>query len=101
MLGFFGAFALLVAVLMLFPPTHLERKAVVVMSIFGGLLGGGVGLVAWALGPSLGGVILTLFRWKHANTPIQNARFAAVYAVWQPVMAVVVGALTQHDEGPG
>jgi hypothetical protein len=99
--GMLGGFALLLPILLLFGSCAPNRKAVLAKVAVGSLLSGVVGVVAWALGPSLGEEIWMLLPWTLLpNVPTQSPEtfhFIALYLVWQPIMALFIGVVTSRN----
>jgi hypothetical protein len=98
--GVLGGFALLLPILLLFRSSSPNRKAVLARVALGRLFSGMVGVVAWGLGPSLGEEIWMLLPWTLLpNEPTQSPEtfhFIALYLVWQPIMALFIGAVTSR-----
>lgn len=98
--GVLGGMALLIPMLLLLKASSISRGAALGRSFLGVLLSGIVGGVAWELGPTLGSAIWHLL----PTTPLPQSESygtAALYFVWQPVMALFIGWATSENREAG
>lgn len=97
--GVLGGVALLIPVLLLLKPSSVSWGAALVKAFFGILLSGIVGGIAWELGPTLGAAIWGLL----PTAPLAQIRpeesygMAALFFVWQPVIALFIGWATSGE----
>jgi hypothetical protein len=102
--GVLGGFALLLPIFVLFGSSPSDRKVVLIRVAVGSLLSGAVGVLAWGLGPLLGEEIWLLLPWTLLpNAPIQSPwtfHLIALYLVWQPIMALYIGAVVSWKPPP-
>lgn len=99
--GAVGAFMVLAAVLRLYSSDswgHAAKK-----SLLGASVGGALGVVGWALGPSLGEAVWSaLNSWHLSDLPHStaaaggNLNFNSVHIVWQIGMSVVLGVIASR-----
>jgi len=96
--GVLGGVALLIPVLLLFKPSLLSWGAAFVKALLGILLSGIVGGIAWELGPTLGAAIWALLPTAPLPRP-ESYGMAALFFVWQPVIALFIGWATSEKRG--
>jgi hypothetical protein len=98
--GVLGGVALLMSVLLLFKPSSVSWGAALVKAFFGILLSGITGGLAWELGPTLGAAIWKLLpiRPLAEVRPEESFGTAAVFFVWQPVIALFIGWATSGEQ---
>ena len=92
--GVLGGAVLLIPVLLLFKPLSVKWRAALVRASLGILLSGIVGGIAWELGPTLGAAIWVLL--PTAPPPPTGVGMAALFFVWQPVIALFIGWATSE-----
>ncbi len=98
--GVLGGAALLIPVLLLFKPSSVTWRAALVKASLGIVLSGIAGGIAWQLGPTLGAALLSLL----PITPLDQVRpeesygMAALFFVWQPVIALFIGWATSEKQ---
>jgi hypothetical protein len=95
--GVLGGLTLLLPVLLLFKPSSASSGAALVRVFWGILLSGIVGGIAWELGPTLGATIWGLHPSRLLPQPIACG-MAALFFVWQPVMALFIGWATSGKQ---
>jgi hypothetical protein len=94
--GVLGGFVLLIPMLLLFKPRSVSWRAALVKALLGILLSGIVGGIAWELGPTLGSAIWTLLPTAPLPQP-ESYGMAALFFVWQPVIALFIGWATSEN----
>jgi hypothetical protein len=94
--GVLGGFVLLIPVLLLLKPSSVSWRAALVKALLGILLSGIVGGIAWDLGPTLGSAIWTLLPTAPLPQP-ESYGMAALFFVWQPVIALFIGWATSEN----
>jgi hypothetical protein len=97
--GVLGGVALLIPVLLLFKPRSVSLRATLVKTLLGILLSGIVGGMAWELGPTLGAAIWALLPTAALPQP-ESYGLAALFPVWQPVIALFIGWATFENRKP-
>ena len=99
--GVLGGIALLSAVLLLFVSRPLGKGELFTKLALGSLLSGLVGVGGWSLGSSLGQRVWLMLPWTLLHTGLaqpDTPHYISLYLVWQPIMALAIGAVT--SEGP-
>lgn len=97
--GFVGAFSVLVSALVLF---SFEAKLlrVIKKSLIWSLAGGALGVIGWVLGPSLGGIVVSVLGQRDASSnradELTNYCYS-LFLIWQSGMGFVLGLLTQPE----
>jgi hypothetical protein len=94
--GVLGGAVLLIPVLLLFKPVSVKWRAALVRASLGILLSGIVGGIAWELGPTLGAAIWILLPTAPLPQP-ESYAMAALFFVWQPVVALFIGWATSEN----
>jgi len=96
--GVLGGVALLIPALLLLKPSSVSWGVALVKAFFGILVSGIVGGIAWELGPTLGAAIWSLLPIKPLAQirPEESFGTAAVFFVWQPVIALYIGWATSE-----
>lgn len=97
--GVLGGAALLIPALLLFKPSSVSRGAALRKAFWGILLSGIVGGIAWELGPILGSAIWHLLP-TAPLPPSDSYGMAALFFVWQPVIALFIGWATSENQEP-
>lgn len=100
--GAIGGFLILASALLLFTRERASRALVV--AIFWSLIGGVLGIVGWALGPSLGLALWLGLHSLHLTLPGEGLRNAlgwtshtySILIVWQTGIAVLLGFLLRR-----
>jgi len=91
--GLLGGAVLLIPVLLLFKPVSVKPRAALVRASLGILLSGIAGGVAWELGPTVGAAIWATLP-TAALPPPDFYGMAALFFLWQPVVALFIGWAT-------
>jgi MFS family permease len=97
--GFVGALSVLLATLVLFSSeTRLLR--IIKRSLIWALAGGALGVVGWALGSSLGGIVVSALGQRDVSSnradDLTNYGYS-LFLIWQSGMGFVLGFLTQAE----
>lgn len=92
--GVLGGIVLLLPTVLLFSPSSAGVRSKFIKAFLGILLSGIVGGVAWELGPTLGAAIWSQIPTAPLPQP-ESYGMAALFFVWQPVMAVFIGWATK------
>ena len=95
--GVLGGLVLLIPVLLLLKPSSVDWRAAIVRALLGILLSGIVGGIAWELGPALGAAIWALLPTAPLPQP-ESYGMAALFFVWQPVIALFIGWATSENQ---
>jgi hypothetical protein len=97
--GVLGGAVLLIPVLLLFKPVSVKWRAALLRASLGILLSGIAGGIAWELGSTVGAAIWALL----PTAPLAQIRpeesygMAALFFVWQPVIALFIGWATSEN----
>jgi hypothetical protein len=94
--GVVGGIVLLIPLLLIYKPARVSWGTALVRALLGIVLSGIVGGVGWELGPTLGATIWHLLR-AHDYPQPGSYGTAAVFLVWQPVMAMFIGWATSES----
>jgi hypothetical protein len=97
--GALGGVALLIPVNLLLKPSSVNWGAAFVKVLLGILLSTFVGVIAWDLGPTLGAAIWALLPTAPLPQP-ESYAMAALFFVWQPVIALFIGWATSEKRSP-
>jgi hypothetical protein len=97
--GALGGVALLLPVNLLLKPSSVSWGAAFVKVLLGILLSVFVGGIAWDLGPTLGAAIWALLPTAPVPQP-DSYGMAALFFVWQPVIALFIGWATSEKRSP-
>jgi hypothetical protein len=97
--GVLGGGALLIPVNLLLKPSSVNWGAAFVKVLLGILLSAFVGVIAWDLGPTLGAAIWALLPTAPLPQP-ESYGMAALFFVWQPVIALFIGWATSEKRRP-
>ena len=97
--GVLGGAALLIPVNFLLKPSSVTWGAAFVKALLGILLSAFVGGIAWTLGPTLGAAIWALLPTEPLPQP-ESYGMAALFLVWQPVIALFIGWATSEKRSP-
>jgi hypothetical protein len=94
--GVIGGFLLLNSVQFLYRSPNVRGSLLVFRAAIWSLASGVLGAVGWALGPSLGKALWSIL--PNAALPSPDAfNQYALYFVWQPVMALLIGYLVKSE----
>jgi hypothetical protein len=93
--GVLGGAVLLIPVLLLFKPVSVKWRGALVRASLGILLSGIVGGIAWEFGPVLGAAIWALLPTAAFPLP-ESYGMAALFFLWQPVVALFIGWATSE-----
>src|SRR5262249_21822310 len=97
--GVLGGVALLIPALLLLKPSTVSWGMALVKALLGVLLSAIVGGIAWELGPTLGAAVWALL--PTAPFPeLDSYGTAALFFVWQPVIALYIGWATSEKRRP-
>jgi hypothetical protein len=91
--GVLGGTVLLTPVVFLFKPVSVKWRAALVRASLGILLSGIAGGIAWELGPTVGAAIWAMLP-TAALPPSDSYGMAALFFLWQPVVALFIGWAT-------
>jgi hypothetical protein len=94
--GALGGVVLLMPMLLLFKPSSVSWGASLGKAFWGILLSGIVGGIAWEFGPTLGKAIWALLPTAPLPQP-ESYGMAALFFVWQPVIALFIGWATSEN----
>jgi hypothetical protein len=97
--GVLGGVSLLIPALLLLKPTKVNWRTALVKALLGILLSAFVGGIAWDLGPTLGAAIWALLPTAPLPQP-ESYGMAALFFVWQPVIALFIGWATSEKRSP-
>ena len=97
--GVLGGVALLIPVNLLLKPSSVNWGTAFVKVLLGILLSAFVGVIAWDLGPTLGAAIWALLPTAPLPQP-ESYGMAALFFVWQPVIALFIGWATSEKRSP-
>lgn len=94
--GVLGGIVLLLPVVLIFKPSSVRWRAALGKALLGIVLSAMVGAIAWELGPTLGAVLWSLLPTapRAQIQTVETFGTAAVFFVWQPVMALFIGWAT-------
>jgi len=101
---------LILGVVSLFLGSEVTLLCRVTRALYRSPLGGVLGMVGWALGPSLGMALWSAAHFIGLTVPTetfqnalygQTSRVYSLWVVWQTGLGILLGLLVSHDGSPG
>jgi hypothetical protein len=97
--GVLGGVVLLIPVVLIFKPSSVRWGVALGKALLGIVLSAVVGAIAWEFGPTLGAFLWSLLPTmpRAQVQTVETFGTAAVFFVWQPVMALFIGWATSGE----